>query len=229
MSSFPLVLNSHKNNGHALEHLLESLEKCPEYAHVDITVVIGGHATYSIRHVERHKTPTIFKTITYVESPYNAIDYNGLLALIDLPELHRKAYFYLHDTTRAGPAFLKRLMKIPHNTSSASFRWPSMNIGYYSHDLVEKHKEILQSFRNRDIESEKVAQELKAKCVEHEDCIFKLNDDHIFFSLDSPLVLGEPHDYYGTSTQRILEYYASMDLYKVKANWYGKPVYELRV
>lgn len=212
-----LLVTSHKNNGSALGHFLSHLRLCEGYGTIDVYCVVGGYDAYTTEEKDG---------VTYVYSPYNAIDYTGLLAVFDLPELVYESYFYVHDTTRPGPSFLKKILALPSTLSTASFHWPSMNIGLYSRDVLYEHKALLDPFRN-DSSSVDRALRLKARCVECEDCIFRANaEHHVFFSFGPPAVEG-PVDYYGNGTPRIIEYYETVDLYKIKANWYVKPRYEL--
>jgi hypothetical protein len=210
-----LLITSHKNNAPALEHLFESLVHCEGIDRVNVIAVVGGYDTFSIG----TRGP-----FTLVQVPHNSIDFTGLLAVLDTPELHHESYFYMHDTTRAGPRFVQRVMDLPDTTQSASFRFPSMNIGLYSHTLLEDSKNLLETFRNT---NESRAQDAKRRCVEMEDCIFRSNATHQFLSTGPPLVQGEPRDYYGSGVPRRVEYYPSMDLYKIKANWYVKSAYQL--
>ena len=215
-----LVITSHRNNAIALTHILESLGNERD---IDIIVVIGGN--------DDVYTVTRESNITTIHSPYNSIDYTGLLALVDLahlPHLAHRSYFYIHDTTRAGPGFLRHVMHIPHDTVTASFRWPSMNIGLYSHEFLMNHTDTLDLFRNTDT-SEDTAHTFKTKCVDFEDCLFRQNTEtHVFLSNTPPEVCGAPTEYYKTGVTRLVEYYPTMDLYKIKANWMVKEKYELR-
>ena len=211
-----LLITSHTHNAHALDHLFESLVRCEGIdGFKNVIAVIGGHDTYSVG------KRGVF---TIVHVPHNSIDFTGLLTVLDTTELQHDSYFYIHDTTVAGPRFAQRVLGLPDTTTSASFRFPSMNIGLYSHALLEDSKTLLETFRNTD---ESRAQEAKRRCVDMEDCVFRSNRTHQFLSTEPPLVQAEPTEYYGTGVLRRVEYYPTMDLYKIKANWYVKPTYEL--
>jgi hypothetical protein len=215
-SSRALVITSHRNNSVALDTLRESLLGAERL--IDIIVVIGGYAAYDI--VRDHRVTTVY-------SPYNSIDFTGLLALLDMPSLQHDSYFYMHDTTRAGSTFVHKVLAIPEDTTTASFQWPSMNIGIYTHTILVKSKETLDSFRNTE---ESLAHIFKSKCVAFEDCIFRENkEQHLWLSTMHPDGHGDhPMDCYGSGVLRRVEYYPSMDMYKMKANWEIKDTYELR-
>ena len=206
-----LVVTSHAKNSVALRHLLESLNA----GRMRVVVVVGEGTTGSEYVVE---TTGMVSTIL---APGNHIDFTGLVAVLETGILeHFDDLFYVHDTTRAGPEFLDKIAQIPA-CSSASFAFPSMNIGLYSMDLLRTHADaIIREFTCTD------AHFLKSKCVVEEDFVFKRDPGHMTIRGPPPRVTG-PSDYYGTGTPRIVEYYESLDLYKIKANWEVKHVYEM--
>lgn len=218
-----LLITSHKNNTRALEHLFESLDACSRIGDIDVIAVIGGYEKYYT--VEKRGAYTLLK------APHNSIDFTGLLAMLDTQYgCVYDSYFYIHDTTRAGPRFIQCILDLPPSLDSASFAFPSMNIGLYSRTVLEESKDLLETFRNTDVVNESLAQQFKKKCVEMEDCIFKkqqAHTHHFFLSTGPPQLDGEPRAYYGSDVMRHVEYYPEMDLYKIKANWYVKPSYQL--
>jgi hypothetical protein len=216
-----ILITSHKNSSKALDHLIESLQLCPGIDGIDVIAVVGGHAAYAVEKIE---------TCTVVRAPHNSIDFTGLLAVaVDMPGyFNYDSYFYLHDTTCVGPRFVKCVLALPHSLSTASFAFPSMNMGLYSRTVLEESKDLLETFRNTD---ESRAQQFKARCVAMEDCIFRatlaLGPHHHFLSTGPPLLQGPPRDYYGCGVLRQVEYYPSVDVFKIKANWYVKSTYQL--
>lgn len=214
-----LIITSHKDNTIALEHLLESLAKCNGIQRLRVLVVVGGYYDNEEYVIEQHPLGAIL-----IRSPYNSIDFTGLLAILDIDELIDESYVYIHDTTRVGPRFVERILDLAPGIQSASFKFPSMNMGLYSRRVIHASKDLLETFRNKDPFE---VQRLKTRCVDLEDCIFKTHSkDHVFLSSDGPDV-SAPMDYYGTGTPRIVEYYHALDLYKIKANWYTKSTYQL--
>jgi hypothetical protein len=182
---------------------------------LDVIAVVGGYEEYVVR--KRG-------TYTILHAPHNSIDFTGLVAILDLDLVQYASYMYIHDTTRAGPRFVQCVLDLPPDIKSASFRFPSMNMGLYSRSVVYESKDLIESFRNTD---DTAVSRCKSRCVEMEDCVFKAHiKDHMFLSSSLPVVQGHPTPYYGGSS-RLVEYYPDMDLYKIKANWYVKPTYEL--
>ena len=215
-----LIITSHKNNAVALDHLFDSLEQCDGIDDIDVIAVVGGYGGDTYEDGGKRGNFRILR------APHNSIDFTGLLAIVDTQLGSRDSrYFYIHDTTRAGPRFVHCLKALPATLQTASFAFPSMNMGLYSRTVLEEQRHLLETFRNTD---DSCAQKFKARCVDMEDCIFRGNlDNHSFISEGPPLLQGPPRAYYDTGALRQVEYYPAMDLYKIKANWYVKPTYQL--
>lgn len=214
-----LLITSNSRNIVPLKHLLESLKTAPQ---IPLIVVVGNcdHDDYAV--------DCAGPTEHWVRAPHNSIDFTALVAVLELwddekiPNYH--SYFCIHDTTRAGPEFVQRILSLPGDWETASFAFPSMNIGLYHSDVLHRHREVILSFKNVD-ESEAPA--CKTRCVEQEDKVFHLQGScHRcigYMTQQSP-----PTDYYGTGTPRVVEYYPCVDLYKIKSNWHPKSVYCLK-
>lgn len=225
MESRALVVTSHVNNSRALCHALESIRSQPMQTVKSVIVVVGGYDDGPYKVYESGD-------VVRIHAPHNSIDFTGLIALVDLekdPRVRHDSYFYIHDTTRIGPHFMDRVYNIPPKTSTASFMWPSMNMGLYAHKTLVKFKDTLENFRN-EVNTTHSAQVFKNKCVVFEDCIFRANiEEHVWLSTAPPEIQGGATDYYGNGVRRIVEYYPTMDLYKIKANWEVKDAYELQL
>ena len=95
-----LVINSHTRSFVALAHLLESLRILPEFKEYEIIIIVGGnynHAAYEIDKVAN---------VTYIRAQQNSMNFTGLIALLEnYHENEADYYMFMHDTTRAGPAF----------------------------------------------------------------------------------------------------------------------------
>ncbi len=206
-----LVINSHTKNKAALDHLLESLQSCDEYNEYEIIVAIGGY--YDLPTYEIEKSGNI----TYIKCNHNSIDYNGLIALLELCSGDiNECYMYLHDTCRVGKNFYKKLKEIDLTDVSTIkiHKQYSMNMGVYSQKIINEKKEFLLGKNNTN---------------EHDCMNFKLNaqEDYIFGHDKCNRLLNDydgwdytgPTDYYKNGTMRIVEYYPSLDLFKIKANW----------
>jgi len=207
-----LVITSHARNATARQECLRSL---PSPSPLPIIVVIGGHDAHDA--FEENG-------VTVVHVTHNSIDFTGLIALLELPALRHDSYFYVHDTTRAGPGFIDRILSLP-DYDTASFALPSMNIGLYSHAALERHRDTVLGFKN----TCECDHEHKKLCVAQEDCVFRANRANHVFLTAFRAGHGPPQDYYGTGVLRVAEYYACVDLWKLKANWELKETYELGV
>jgi len=99
-----------------------------------------------------------------------------------------------------------------------------MNIGSYSWSHLESIKHQLDAYRNYSEDAD-ILQSLKRMQIDTED---------IFLSKEMTYNPGQhevssPINFYGTDTLRIIEYYSEIGLYKVKANWHGKPNYTTNI
>lgn len=204
-----IVINSHINGTIALDHLLESMKLYEDFNNYEIIIVIGGYYKNNDYEIKKEEN------ITYIYCNHNSIDFTGLIALLELYHEKKDHYFYLHDSCKIGCQFYEKLKSINTNISSMKINKNfSMNMGIYSQDIINKFKDFLLSKKNTD----------ETKCME-----FKINtnEDHIFNNDPTNILLENynnwiyygPIDYYKTGTMRIVEYYPTLDLYKIKANW----------
>jgi hypothetical protein len=217
-----IVINTYINNTAALNHLLDSLKKCTNFASCNVYVFIGGY--YSIDGYEK----TIEDNITYIKCNHNSIDFTGLIGVLEFLPKVDEYYFYLHDTCVVGPNFINNVTDIDLNqaTSLRLKEFPSMNIGVYSNNIIHENKDILITLKNTD---ENRTQEFKMKGVEMEDMVFRNDKNNKLINNRDHYVKTEgPVDYYNTGVQRIIEHY-DLDFLKIKANWHQKDTYELKV
>lgn len=219
MSRF-IVINSHINSAIALNHLLHSLKEKEEFTSHKFIIAIGGY--YEL------EQPDIVDegNIKYIKCNHNSIDFTGLITIMEMYESDvDNMYLYLHDTCKVGNQFFSKLKSIEQMTIISSMKIKhsrSMNIGIYSQKLINSFKPFLLSMKNMSKEREI---EFKTRWN---------SEDHIFNNDPYNFVLNNynehqftgPMDYYGTGTQRIVEYYPNLDLYKIKANYgqIGNPI-----
>lgn len=276
---FPtIVINSY--HPRALERLLDSLARCEGFENAEIVVVkvgasSGGHIVETREPVIVGNPHNVFDwtalmaarvtgvdraggadragsrgNVVTVRSPHNAFDWTGLMALLEVPDLRRDWYFYLHDTCTVGKDFLrktgevmrfvrdsgdlatKKLVQDPtdepidHDVkTTASFYFHSMNIGLYSRSALEAHAGLVREFVDRARGAD--VQTIKKLAVETEDHVFRANSrNHTFLGAQDPTY--EPiSDVYGEGIPRMTLYFPCVDLFKHKANWEGKDTYEL--
>lgn len=216
-----IVINSHNKSDIARNHLLDSIKQYDQYKSFKIIIVIGGY--YSLPTYEI----TSEDNITYIKANHNSIDFTGLITLLELYSNNiDDYYFYMHDTCKVGPQFFEKISKINlENISSIKInRDYSMSMGIYSQRIINNNEIKLKEFKNT---SENDIHRYKFNAVCFEDFIFNSdNNNRILDNFNNNITTG-PTDYYKTGVMRITEYYSHLDLYKFKANWFSKNIYEL--
>ena len=218
-----LVINSHIKSKLALDHLIESLRNQPLFSSIPILVFIGGcpiaKETIGPDHVH------------YIDCPFHAVDKTALVGILErFPDPTEEHYFFvMHDTCRAGPLFLEKIVSLPWDGVSSLRlleKQLSMNMGVYSLRVIHQHKEFLYSMMGW----EEDLQHKKTVSISNEDYIFDRDPTCGYLvSLEIPMIRSEPQDYYQTGTLRVVRYYPPLDLYKIKANWELKPVWALGI
>jgi hypothetical protein len=209
-----LVVNSYVRNAPAVQRLLASLRACPEFPDTDVLVVVGGHdgADYDF---------TTDANVTTVRAPHNSIDFTAMIAMLDRPELARDQFFYMHDTCVAGPEFLARVRALDlSGAATASFPFPSMNIGLYTREALERSRDAILALKNPDVSLE-AALRFKRIGVDAEDLVFRaeLVGRRHAFALGDADAAETVSDVYGTGIPRRTRYFPGVDLWKSQANW----------
>ena len=186
----------------------------------DIYFVIGGHDVYSQEINE--------DGINIIKSTQNSIDYTGLISVIE-QNIYSDYWVLLHDTCYVGSNFYKTIKEYDYKNKPAVALSNdlSMNIGAYSWQYLENIKSDLMQFRNTDF-SESSIQHWKQIGILNEDR-YLLQFRTQYHYTDIPRTSTGPVDLYLTGVPRMIEYFGGIDLYKVKANWYNKNNYELKV
>lgn len=181
----------------------------------DIYFFEGGHDTYS---------QYVNDGIRVVRVPYNSMDFNGLIAIMDLG-LCADRWFLLHDTCIINRGFHTYVSTFEHKYPATALcsRGLSMNIGSYSQDYIESIKYHLEDLKNNGDLGE-----YKAKLVMMEDCFLNPYKQVSHYTDVSPQVTG-PIVYHENSAKRILQCYPDVGLCKTKANWEPKEQYELNL
>ena len=208
-----IVINSHISSDIARAHFLESIQLYSEYKTYEYIIVIGGY--YELPEYEITKQDNI----TYIKANHNSIDFTGLIALVELySQEFDQHYLYLHDTSKVGPEFFRKLQDINlENISSLSLTsFPSMNIGIYSQKIINNNRDNLLSKKNKDKDA---VYKFKEIAISTEDMVFKNDPTTGIIANHQNRETTGPTDYYGTGTMRIVEYYSNLDLYKIKSCW----------
>lgn len=204
-STYPIVIGSMLDNGVPPQ---------------DIYFIVGGYDKVN-RYIRNDG-------VNFIEVDQNSIDYTGLIAVVDL-DLQADYWVLLHDTCYIGEDFYSTIKEYNYNNIPAvalSFDL-SMNIGAYSDQYLQQIKEELLTYRNTDFSQESI-QAWKQRGISDEDNFLSSYRGQYHYC-NIPRVSSGPVDIYGTGVPRMIEYFPTIDLYKVKANWYNKNTYELNV
>lgn len=185
----------------------------------DIYFFIGGFDKYE-------KCENILNINMYYVD-HNSMDFTALISVLDL-NLESDYWFLLHDTLYVGDNFYNNILNFNHsnyNTIKMTNDSKSMNIGSYKWSYLQSNKFHILSMRNTDY-SDNGLQNIKNINVFKEDFIFE--DNNIAYNTSIRNVNG-PLDFYGNGVDRIVEHFVDIDIFKIKANWLAKPVYEIKI
>lgn len=151
--------------------------------------------------------------------PHNSIDFTGLVSVTEL-NLESSHWFLLHDTCYVGENFFNLIKSYSYQDKDyvSLTNDLSMNMGSYSWDFIMRNKDRILSYKN----TNENIQEFKIRLIQEEDVFF--NPRVYCYNTRIRETTG-PTDYYNNNTQRIVEYFPGIDLYKIKANWGLKPIY----
>lgn len=182
----------------------------------DIYVFVGGYdLDYGYQKISND--------INKFSAPHNSLDFTGLISVLEM-NIESDYWFLLHDTLYVGPNFYRTVQNYNYtdvNYVALTFD-TSMNMGSYKWSyLMEKKSEIL-SYKNNNWD----LQLYKKRLIDEEDVFIKPKTH--FYCGEKRKTHG-PVDYYNNGTNRIIEYFPNIDLYKIKANWSIKPIYELKL
>ena len=209
---FKIVINSSiKYFDIACLKLLDSFYKhFPEYPKNNIYIFLGGGEP------DKGYIKCMDSDVNKYVIPHNSFDYNSHISILDL-ELQFEYFFYLHDTCLVGPKFLECISNYnPEHLCKPVVNIASMNSGMCKRELLDKNKDHLMSAKNPDY-SESGIQISKKYNVANENYLFKNNFSEVYGN--KPVHLNDYDNYYGTNTNRLVEYYESIDLIKFKANY----------
>lgn len=188
----------------------------------DIYFFIGGYNNYNKIYNKDN--------INVYEVPHNSMDFTGLISVIELGLINDSNYwFLLHDTCYVGSEFNNILKsKIYHSDAviltNDGF---SMNIGLYKNTYIENKSSEILKLKNIDYTVDGLMNH-KRVLINSED-IFIKNFKTNFYLNSKPRITTNADNFYQNNIKRICEYFPDIDLYKIKANWNLKPIYELNV
>ena len=167
--------------------------------------------------------------VNLIQVNQNSIDYTGLIGVLDL-DIVSDYWVLLHDTCYVGPNFYNHIMSYNYNYTPAVgliFEECCMNIGAYSWEYLQKIKSNLLEYRNTDFSEESIQKWKTIGIVDEDKFLSEYNVEN-HYCVSSRIHSG-PVDIYNTGTPRLVEYFPGIDLYKLKANWYRREIYELSV
>lgn len=182
----------------------------------DIYIFVGGYDTecgYS----------RISDSINKYFAPHNSLDFTGLISVIEM-NLESEYWFLLHDTLYVGPNFHKTVKEFNYeNVDYVALTFDtSMNMGAYKWSYIQNKRDQILSYKNNSDD----LQSYKKRLINDEDVFIKPKT-HSYCTTQRKTIPAT--DYYKNNTQRIIEYFPGIDLYKIKANWSIKPKYELKL
>jgi len=217
---YRLLINTHKNNAIALNTLLNSVPVT-----IPLLIVEGGHEHTQL-------TKDAYGRYTLAVN-HNSIDFTGIIGVIQNIDLLSRAFdlptawFYIHDTCEIdNPIAFESIFQRINIENSFLCKSPSMNMGIYKHNHILKHIDAILAMKSSANPSIDEIQSLKRKCVLREDFLLKLMNTRNVLS--KRMVCPGYFHYPSSRVDRIREYYATVGLFKYKANWHTKATYELQ-
>ena len=183
----------------------------------DIYIFVGGYDS-------GYGYNKLSESINKYSAPHNSLDFTGLISVLEM-NIESDYWFLLHDTLYVGPNFNKVVKEFDYeNVDYVALTFDtSMNIGSYKWSYMQKRKNEILKYKNNNNDD---IQSFKRKLINEEDFFLKPKK-HYYCSLDRKTIPAT--DYYKNNTQRIVEYFPEIDLYKIKANWSIKSTYELKL
>lgn len=170
----------------------------------DVFVALGG-ADRSEQRASDHAT--VFAV------NHNSFDYTGIIEVIER-ELAGDWWFWMHDTCECGPEFRRLVegncdptkeMTVVYVESNRNL----CNFGLYNSALLHRHAGYFRSLKNLS----------KQEAISHEGALYR--DDlgtKAIYPNSGYHVIGH-RDIYQNGTQRMIEHYSAVDLFKFKGNW----------
>jgi hypothetical protein len=162
--------------------------------------------------------------IRHVFSRNNTFDLSCIVAMLDLNIVVRY-FFLLHDTVSIENEKFKAFIDfypLNKNSTVSITAFPSMNMGFYSLDVVKKYSKEIYKISNYGSDNNTL-QEVKKECIIKEDLIFKLNKKHKFAFGHGIKPVCQEVTY--MDKLRLRESYAEIGLLKYKANYFIKNKY----
>ena len=176
-----------------------------------IHVFIGGYSEY--KYEKNHD-------VHFHYLNHNSYEYSPLIEICE-KQLQSDYWFLIHDTCRVGPEFKNKLFNLPAplpDKIAMKIR-PCMSMGAYKYEYLLSVKDKIMGIKNTDYSAASMSK-WKDWGV--------WNEDYILYKTEPPPCIYPSHiqsqgmghhNWYNTGTDRIVEYYPGLDVYKNKANW----------
>lgn len=152
---------------------------------------------------------------------HHTYEYSPLIEILER-DLDSIYWFLMQDTCKVGPRFKELLYSSIYNLPEkvALHSFPSMSIGLYRYDYLQKHRNSILGIKNYNF-SKEAKFFWKNWTIANEDLLlWKIGGTpEIANGIDSVENVSYDDNWYGTDTKRLTEYYKSLDLYKNKSNW----------
>ena len=191
------AISSHVSIQHkTLPVLLKSFDDA-KIPHEDILIVVGGAAR---QYIERNGG------ILYSYVTHNSFDHN---AHIDILEKGWGGdwWFIMHDTTRAGPNFREKLLKIgPEAGHVAALKDGWLNIGLFSKESLKEMSDYILRLKNCNKMQAILSEQLYSRMT-----------DYAFYDRVDQMNFPYYGDVYGDGVQRQVMYFENIDLYKFQS------------
>ena len=159
-----------------------------------------------------------------VYTPYNSLEYNVFLYLLDNQDTLKDFdyLFFMHDTCWVGDKFLLFLQShFPSNLPDtfSLTPWPSMGIGLYKISHLLSKANLIRAAENTSTDFE-TEQRVKKWGVEAEDMLFIPECGNFMRASGGKetITLDYPFD---PNTPRRVRYFPYLDFYKAQANFLG--------
>ena len=195
------AINSHISQDiKVVDNLIYSLVKTNNVNPSNIIVVIGGCDTPS----RETKNGVIHQ---YVD--HNSFDHTALISIIE--EGYESDYWLcLHDTCEAGKNFYNNLMKHPKSKFSAILEEGWLNMGLFSKEFIQENKKYILNLKNCN----------KMQAILSEQIYSRLGDPSFINSRARTQLRGKA-DIYNDGVERLIIYFADLDLYKYQSFHYN--------
>ena len=195
------AINSHISQDiKVVDNLIYSLVRTNNVNPSNIMVVIGG-CQESKREIKNG--------IVHQYVNHNSFDHTALISIIE--EGYESDYWLcLHDTCEAGKSFYNNLMKHPKSKFSAILEDGWLNMGLFSKEFIKDNKKYILNLKNCN----------KMQAILSEQMYSRLGDSSFINSRARTQLRGKA-DIYNDGVERLIIYFADLDLYKYQSFHYN--------